>query len=56
MEDTTDPSKALHINECSDACASIVIVGGILSRCSFEKVQVEGCSMQVWNKEKWDIQ
>jgi hypothetical protein len=50
MEDTADPSKARHISECSDTCASIVIVGGMLSRCSSEKAQVEGCSMQAWNK------
>jgi hypothetical protein len=50
MDDTVDPSKTRHINECSDACASIVIVGGMLSRCSSEKAQVEGCSMQVWHR------
>jgi hypothetical protein len=46
MDDMADPSKTCHINECSDACASIVIVGGMLSQCSSEKAQVEGCSMQ----------
>jgi hypothetical protein len=50
MDNTADPSKTRHINECSDACASIVIVGGMLSRCSLEKAQVEGCSMRVWNR------
>jgi hypothetical protein len=50
MENTADPSRACHISECSDACASIVIVGGMLSQCSSEKAQVKGCSMQVWNK------
>ena len=50
MEDTADPSRARHISKCSDACASIVIVGGMLSQCSSEKAQVQGCSMQVWNK------
>ena len=43
-------SRARHISECSDACASIVIVEGMRSLCSSEKAQVQGCSMQVWNK------
>jgi hypothetical protein len=50
MEDTADSSKARHISECSNAFASIVIVGGMLSQCYLEKAQVEGWSMQVWNK------
>jgi hypothetical protein len=50
MDNTADPSKTPHINECSNACASIVIVGGMLSLCSSEKAQVEECSMQVWNR------
>jgi hypothetical protein len=50
MDNTADRSKTRHINECSDACASIVIVGGMLSGCSSEKAQVEGCSMRVWNR------
>jgi hypothetical protein len=50
MDNTADPSKTGHINECSDACASIVIVGGMLSQCSLEKAQVEGSSMRVWNR------
>jgi hypothetical protein len=51
MDDTANPSKTRLINECSDACASIVIVGGMLSQCSLEKAQVEGCFMRVWNRE-----
>jgi hypothetical protein len=50
MDDTADPSKTRHIIKCFDACASIVIVGGLLSQCSLEKAQVEGCSTQVWNR------
>jgi hypothetical protein len=51
MDDTADPSKTRPINECSDACVSIVIVEGMLSQCSSEKAQVEECFMQVWNRE-----
>ena len=50
MDDMADPGKTRLIKKCSDACASIVIVGGMLSRCSSEKAQVEGCSMRVWNR------
>jgi hypothetical protein len=50
MENTVDPSRTRHINECLDACASIVRVGGMLSRCALEKEQEEGCSMRVWNR------
>jgi hypothetical protein len=51
MDNTADPSKTCLINECSDACASIVIVGGMLSQCFLEKAQVEGYFMRVWNRE-----
>jgi hypothetical protein len=50
MDDTADPGKICHIKKCSDACASIVIVGGMFSQCSSVKAQVEECSMQVWNR------
>ena len=42
-----DPNKPCHTSECSDASASIAIVGGILSQCSSGRGKEIGCSKQV---------